>query len=126
MTHTNRYCLDKFTDSCGYCLALLVCRHAVIKSILSGSLRMFVSAVQLPRLTSRSSDLLCGLKQPMGLVSPWLWFLVTGLTKAVILVNRAGASASSWNVRLWRMHTQFSTDFHSTQHEGASKIQSDV
>ena len=53
-----------------------------------------------------SSDL----KQPMGLVSPWLLALQGSLPRAVILLNRAGASVSSWKVRLWSTHTQFSTD----------------
>lgn len=67
-------------------------------------------AVHLLCLTSTAGDLFCGLKQPMGPASPWLCLLPTGLAKAVILLNRAGHSASSWNVRLFRMHTQFSTD----------------
>lgn len=82
----------------------------MIKSIAWALVCIFVSVVHLPRLTSFSGDLLCGLKQPMGAVSLWLWLLLTVLAKAVILLNRAGASASSWNVMLCRMHTQFSTD----------------
>lgn len=47
----------------------------------------------------------------MGLASSGLFDPVARLPKDVILLNKAGASASSWNVRLCKMHTQFSTDY---------------
>lgn len=98
------YCLDKLTGAS---------RYRQHELLLKASHRLYTSVCDRPSLpchTCCSDDLFCGTKQPMGPVLPWVSVFLITLAKAVILLNRVGASASSWNVKLCKMHTQFSTD----------------